>query len=129
MTEIRSSDLETGLSSSDDRVVSEATSVSTPCKAWNISCSLSEKDEKRIRDRFQFPDSVKIRIPSDEERTYHSYADEICFYEADFTSGLRFPIHPFVREPFFLFASCSDTVGAKLLANPCLLYGGMDVHQ
>ena len=32
MFEVRSSDLETGLSSSDDRVVSEATSVSTPYK-------------------------------------------------------------------------------------------------
>ena len=45
MFEVRSRDLETGLSSSDDRVVSKATSIS-----WNISCSLSEKDEKQIRD-------------------------------------------------------------------------------
>ena len=45
MFEVRSRDLETGLSSSDDRVVLEATSIS-----WNISCSLSEKDEKQIRD-------------------------------------------------------------------------------
>ena len=33
MSEVRSSDLEMGLSSSDDRVVSKATSVSTPYKA------------------------------------------------------------------------------------------------
>ena len=52
MFEVSSSDLEMGFSSSDDRVVSEATSVSTLYKAWNISCSLSKKDEKRIRDRF-----------------------------------------------------------------------------
>ena len=45
MSEVRSSDLEMGLSSSDDCVVSEATSVSTPYKAWNISCSLTGKDE------------------------------------------------------------------------------------
>ena len=45
MSEVRSSDLETGLSSSDDRVISEATSVSTPYKAWNIPCSLTGKDE------------------------------------------------------------------------------------
>ena len=68
MSEVRSSDLETGLSSSDDRVVSKATSISTPYKAWNSSCSLSKKDEKWIRDIFQFPDFVKIRILSDEER-------------------------------------------------------------
>ena len=43
---------------------------------------------------------MKIRILSDEERTCHSYDDEVCFYEADFASGLRFPVHPFVRELF-----------------------------
>ena len=43
---------------------------------------------------------MRIRIPSYEDRAYHSYADEVCFYEADFISGLCFPIHPFVRELF-----------------------------
>nr|POE92498.1 hypothetical protein CFP56_37943 [Quercus suber] len=51
MSEVRSSDLEMRLFSFDDRVVSEATSVSTPYKAWNILCSLTGKDEQRIRDR------------------------------------------------------------------------------
>ena len=100
MSEVRSSHLETGLSLSDDHMVLEATSVSTPYNAWNISCSLSKKDEKKIKDRFQFPGSVKIRIPSDEEKSCHSYADEVCFYEAYFTSGLCFPIHPFISELF-----------------------------
>ena len=98
MSEVRSSDLETRLSSFDDRVILEATSPSTPYKAWTIPCSFMGKDEKRIRNRFQFLDSIKIRILSDEERAYHSYVDEVCFYEADFTSGLRFTVHPFVRE-------------------------------
>ena len=100
MSEVRSSDLEMGLSSFDDRVISEATSLSTLYKAWTISCSLTGKDEQWIMDRFQFLDSLKIRISSDEERACHSYADEVCFYKADFTSGLHFPIHPFVRELF-----------------------------
>ena len=50
--EVRSSELETGLSSSDDRVVPKVTSPSTPYKAWNIPCAISGKDGKRIRDRF-----------------------------------------------------------------------------
>ena len=75
MSKVRSSDLEMRLSSSDNRVVSKATSISTHYKAWNISCSLTRRDEQRIRDRFQFPDSIKVRIPSNEERAYHSYAD------------------------------------------------------
>ena len=60
--EVRSSELETGLSSSDDRVIPEVTSPSTPYKAWNILCALLEKDEKLIRDRFQFLDLVRIMI-------------------------------------------------------------------
>ena len=87
-------------SSLRDHVISEATSPSTPYKAWNSSCSLTRKDEKRIKDMFQFPDSIKIRIPSDEERACHSYAKEVCFYKANFTSGLCFLVHPFVRELF-----------------------------
>lgn len=54
-----------------------------------------------MKDRFQFPDSTKITIPSDKERACHSYVDEVCFYEANYTSGLRFPIHPFVMELSF----------------------------
>ena len=111
MFEVRSSDLEMGLSSSDDRVILEATSISTPYKAWNISCSLTGKDEQRIRDRFQFPDLVKIRIPSDKERACHLYADEVCFYEVSFTSGLRFLVHSFVRELFsYLYLALAQLV-------------------
>ena len=100
MSEVKSSELETGLSSSDDHVISKVTSLYTLYKAWNISCSLTGKDEKRIRDRFQFPSLVRIRIPSDKNRVCHSYADEVYFYEADFTSGLRFLAQPFVMELF-----------------------------
>ena len=56
--------------------------------------------EGRAADQFQFPDSVKIRIPSDEERACHSYANEVCFHKADFNNGLHFPINPFVRDLF-----------------------------
>ena len=101
--EVRSSELETGLSSSDDRVSPEVTSPSTPYKAWNVPCALSGKDEKWIRDRFQFPDFIKIRILSGEDKACHFYVDEVYFYEVDFTSGLHFPIHPFVRELFAYF--------------------------
>ena len=99
--EVRSSELETGLSLSRDRGVLEVSSPSTPYKAWGIRCALKEKDERRIRNRSQFPLSVKVRIPDDDDRACHSYAEEVCFYEADFVNGLRFPIHPFLRELFY----------------------------
>ena len=99
--EVRSSQLETGLSSSKDRGALEVASLSTPHKAWGICCSLREKDKKVIRDRFQFSSSTKIRILDGDDRACLSYADEVCFYEANFVSGLHFPIHPFIRELFF----------------------------
>ena len=97
-----SSELKTGLFSSEDHGSFEVTSPSTPHKAWGIHCALKEKDEKRIRDRFQFPPSIRIRIPDSDDRVCHSYFDEMCFFEADFVGGLHFLIHPFVRELFFL---------------------------
>ena len=100
--EVRSSELKTGLSSSEDQGVLEVTSPSTPHKAWGICCSLKEKDEKRIRDRFQFLSFVKIRILDGGYKACHSYADEVCFYEVDFDSGLCFPVHSFIRKLFFL---------------------------
>ena len=83
-----------GLSSFDNCNIPEVTSPSTPCKAWNIQSTLSEKDEKRIRDRFQFLDSVRIRISSDEDRACHLYADEVYFYEANFLVVFVFPFIP-----------------------------------
>ena len=99
--EIRTSELKTGLSLSENRGVLEVSSSSTPQKAWSICCSLKEKDEKRIKNRFQFPSSIKVRIPNDDDKACHSYVDEVCFYEVDFVSGLRFPVHLFIRELFF----------------------------
>lgn len=86
--ELRSSDLETGLSSSEDCAALEVTSLSTPYKAKDIRCALKEKDERRIRSRFQFLPSIKVRRPDDNDRACHFYADKVCFYETDFVSGL-----------------------------------------
>ena len=99
--EVRSSELETGLFLSEDRGALKVTSPFTPHKAWSICCALKEKKEKRIRDRFQLYPSVRIRIPDNDDRACHSYSNEVCFYEANFVSGLRLPIHLFIRELFF----------------------------
>ena len=98
---------------SKDHGALEVTSPSTPHKAWGICFSLKEKDKKGIRDRIQLPSSVKIKIPDSDDRACHSYADEMCFYKANFISGLRFPVHPFIRELFFLL----QLTPAKLVPN------------
>lgn len=100
--EVNSSELKTSLSTSKDRGALEVTSPSTSYKVWGIHCAHRKKDEKRITDRFQFPSSIRIRIPDSDDRACHSYTDEVCFYETDFVSVLHFLIHPFVREIFFI---------------------------
>ena len=92
--EVRSSELETGLSSFEDHGILEVTSPSTPHRAWGICCSLREKAKKRIRDRFQFLSYVKIRILDGDDRACHSYAN--------FADGPCFLVYPFIRELFFL---------------------------
>ena len=76
-------------------------------------CTLKGKDESRIRKRFQIPPSIKIGIPSASDRACSYFPDEVCFYEADFANGLRFPIHPFIKELFL----CLKIAPTQLVPN------------
>ena len=102
MSEVKSSELDTGLSSSGEPVEGD-TAVSTPREvrafyALEEACGLDVETVARFKDRFQFPARVRVRQPSDEDRACHFFPGEICFYEAAFGCGLRFPIHPFIME-------------------------------
>ena len=61
-------------------------------------CGLDANTVARFKDRFQFPERVRVRWPNDEDRACHFFPDEICFYEVAFSCGLRFPVHPFIME-------------------------------
>ena len=103
MSEVRSSELDTELSSSGEPV-EEDTTVFTPREvrafyALEKACGLDVETIARFKDRFQFPTRVRVRRPGDEDRAYHFFPGEICFYEAAFSYGLRFPVHPFIMEP------------------------------
>ena len=104
MSEVRSSELETGLSSSDNPVeVGEDTVVSIPWEvrafsAFGEECSLDVEILSRFSHRFQFPERVRVRLPRIEERACHFSPREVCFYEAAFLSGLKFPVHRFIME-------------------------------
>ena len=52
----------------------------------------------RFKDRFQFLDMVRVRLSYEEERACHFFPREVCFYEATFLCGLRFPVHLFIME-------------------------------
>ena len=105
--DVRSNELETSLSSNAeslnqlvDTAVSKlpSTSTSWPLHALSESCSLKESHLKGYRKRFQFPKGTSIRLPCLGEKACNFAHEEVCFYEANFLCGLRFPIHPFIMQ-------------------------------
>ena len=102
MSEVRSSELDTGLSSSGEPVEGD-NAVSTPREvrafyALKEVCGPDAETVARFKDRFQFPERVRVRRPSDEDKACHFFPGEICFYEVAFSCGLRFSVHPFIIE-------------------------------
>ena len=102
MSKVRSSELETGLSSSDESVEGD-TAIFVPQEirafhALKEVCGLDSKTLSRFRDTFQFPDRFRVCLSHEEERACHFSPAEVCFYEAAFLYGLRFPVHPFIME-------------------------------
>ena len=99
---MRSSELETRLSSSDGPVKGDMTvSAPRPVRAFYAlkeACGLDTDTVARFKDRFQFPERVCVRRPSSEDRACHFFPGEVCFYEAAFTCELRLPVHPLVME-------------------------------
>ena len=102
MTEVRSSELETGLLSNGDLEVGD-TVVFVPrvvraFHALEELCGLDADTVDRFKDRFQFPERVHVHRPTNEDRACHFFLGEVYFYEAVFTYGLRLPVHPFIME-------------------------------
>ena len=102
MSEVRSSELETRLSSSSDPVEVD-TAVSAPREvralhALKEVCGLDANTLGRFKDRFQFPKRVRVHLPHEEDQAYHFFPEEVCFYESAFVCRLRFLVHPFLRK-------------------------------
>ena len=110
--EVRSSDLETGLSFSAGTAGAKTnTTASIPVSsqpfvlqpprsfhAFKEECSLNEETLGRFRDRFQFPEETRICLPRSGENSCSFARGEVCFYEVAFLCGLRFPVHPFITK-------------------------------
>ena len=100
MSKVRSNELEIGLSSNDGLVeVGGNTAISSLREvrafyALDEVCGLDANKLSRFKDRFQFPDRVRVRLPNEEAQACHFFPGEVCFYEAAFLCGLRFPRPP-----------------------------------
>ena len=114
---VRSSELETGLSSSgestdkDFKIVvskppssskpsssSKTSSPSIPFHALSQSCLLESRHLKSIGKRFQFPEGIVIRLHRPNEKACTFAHGEVSFYEATFSCGLHFPVLPFIMQ-------------------------------
>ena len=108
----RSGDLERGASSNVGR---EGTGVDTATSAPSSSqpsvlavvrsfnalkekCSLKIEVFSKFKDRFQFPEGTRARLPRKDEKACAFAHGEVCFYEAAFSCGLRFLVHPFIMK-------------------------------
>ena len=85
MSKVRSSELDTGLLSSGELAEGDI-AVSTPREvrafyALEEACGLDVDTVARFKDKFQFPERVRVRRPGNEDRVCHFFPGEICFYE------------------------------------------------
>ena len=117
MSEVRSSELETGLSSSGDLVEGD-TVVFAPREVRTFHapeevCGLDADTTGRFKDRFQFLERVRVRLPNEEDSACHFFPGEVCFYESSFVCGLRFLVHPFLME----LLDCFDIALVQLMPN------------
>lgn len=104
--DVRSSELETGLSSNVEslsKVVDTTASKlpsslsSPPLHALSKSCSLKEKHLNGFRKMFQFSKGTSIILPLLGKKACNFAQGEVCFYKADLLCGLSFP-RPFVHH-------------------------------
>ena len=115
-SELRSSDLERGLSSSVGMAgvgVDTTTSVpssaplsshplasatSHPFHALKEKCTLKANVFSKFKDRFQFPNEIRVHLPRKGEKACAFAYGKVCFYKAAFSCDLKFPIHLFIME-------------------------------
>ena len=69
-----------------------------PFHALKEKCSLKIEVFSKFKDRFQFPEGTRVRLPKKDEKACAFAHGEVCFYEAAFSCGLRFPVHPFIMK-------------------------------
>ena len=63
--------------------------------ALKEKCSLKIEVFSKFNDRFQFP---RAPLPRKDEKACAFAHEEFCFYEAAFSCGLRFLVHPFIMK-------------------------------
>lgn len=111
-SKVRSSELETGVSSGDDPIEVEGDIAALVLSSSHSSrrreirafqalkeeCTIGEETFTQFRDSFQSPAETRIRLPYEGKKSCSFTPREVCFYKAAFSSSLKFLIHPFIME-------------------------------
>ena len=106
-SDVGSGDLERGASSNlggegtgadTATSVPSSTAVVRTFHALKEKCSLKVEVFSKFKDRFQFPEGTRAHLPRKDERACAFAHGEVYFYEAAFSCGFRFPIHPFIMR-------------------------------
>ena len=129
MSEVRSSELETGLSSSGEPVEGD-TAVSAPREvrafyALNEECGLDNDTLSRFKDRFQFPKRVRVRLPSKGERACNFFSGGGVFLRILLFLWVEIPRPPIPYGAARLFWYRSWAAHAQFVENSGQLYGDM----
>ena len=83
--------------------------------ALKEKCSQKIEVFSKFKDRFQFPKGTRAHLPRKDEKACTFAHGEVCFYEAAFSCGLRFHVHPFIMK---LLHHLNLTSG-QLMPNSC----------
>ena len=67
---------------------------------------MTQGDHDRLRKTYSFPLGVRMRIPKNSEMILSSNDSEVAFYEAAFSAGLRFPMHPTIKRILNFYNIC-----------------------
>ena len=64
----------------------------------NFLSTIKENHFKTLRDNFQIPDNIPIRLPYKSEKCYYDGVEGVGVYEQMLKAGLRFPLSSLHRE-------------------------------
>ena len=64
----------------------------------NFVSTIKENHFKTLRDSFQIPDNISIRLPYKLEKCYYDEVEGVGVYEQMLKAGLRFPLSSLYRE-------------------------------
>ncbi|GFZ02364.1 hypothetical protein Acr_15g0009720 [Actinidia rufa] len=67
---------------------------------------MSQAELDKLGSTYSFSSGIQLRIPGDGETILSARQGEVAFYEAAFLAGLRFPIHPTIREILVHYKIC-----------------------